>query len=501
MDSDFDEDPPQPHQYPNELSDEEADHSIDADAIPNGHQANNADLEVESDRDGLGPATPNYDPFDTFPNGDDDDNSGGEQLNVEEKHDQAVKEDAASRLLALRADQELCDASITVKGQVFRIHLAIVGEISSVFKMALCGDFKESKEKNLELKSSSPKVVGVILDYAYGRPTSAKLSDFRLCMQVWKEAHMYQIDGLRRVAFGLALEKFWPHHMIEVMKYVKLYCTDEEIAQSISHFAEQFMDSSERCREFYGLSSGELLQALRSESLVGTEDELLDVLLEWVKRNPEAKEDEKEELFECIGLERLACTKRVEALCDSKMCPPSLLAQSSRLGFQRMQGEAAMETFCGSICLDRSSTKIFIRGRDSVAKNLTHFRYGNFAMSGHLFEIENLFLCLALHHRIRPGRGSFQRQAERTRLSAIVIETTGNQHGRMHKRYSSTIVDFTDARQFQAWVSLPISNVKMEARSFWCYLTKAGSGMSYNNDCLGDRCGECRKRKIPTRVF
>lgn len=63
---------------------------------------------------------------------------------MQEPDGDSAKADGSSRLAALCTNNELCDATIIVNDQSFPIHVAIVAEISSVFKKALCGDFKEA---------------------------------------------------------------------------------------------------------------------------------------------------------------------------------------------------------------------------------------------------------------------------------------------------------------------------------------------------------------------
>lgn len=72
----------------------------------------------------------------------------------------------------MRANHALCGRPVIVLDETIPIHLNNVTAVSPVFKTALCGEFKERKEKSIVLIESTIDVVNVILDYAYGNVLS-----------------------------------------------------------------------------------------------------------------------------------------------------------------------------------------------------------------------------------------------------------------------------------------------------------------------------------------
>lgn len=50
---------------------------------------------------------------------------------------------------------------------MFPVHVVVLAALSTFFKAAICGEFKEGKIKSMELNGSSPAAVGVILDFAF----------------------------------------------------------------------------------------------------------------------------------------------------------------------------------------------------------------------------------------------------------------------------------------------------------------------------------------------
>lgn len=67
----------------------------------------------------------------------------------------------------MRINHDLCDAWVEVDGGKIPVHIAVVVDVSPIFKAALCSDFKEGRNKTLALKESSRKCVDVILDFVW----------------------------------------------------------------------------------------------------------------------------------------------------------------------------------------------------------------------------------------------------------------------------------------------------------------------------------------------
>lgn len=143
---------------------------------------------------------------------------------------ESVKEGASAHLAFLRTNHDKCDATIVVRGQTFPIHLAIMAGILPVFQKALCGNFKEGTDKSIDLRDPSIQVVEIVLDFVYGICTSEQLCNFDLCIKVLRDSELYGIQGLRRATCSFAMEKFSPGRLVEMMRHVDVYGTEEERA-------------------------------------------------------------------------------------------------------------------------------------------------------------------------------------------------------------------------------------------------------------------------------
>lgn len=122
---------------------------------------------------------------------------------------------ASAHLAALRTDHELCDAFIVTKKVPHPPK-----HRHPFFKNAVCGEFKEGKEKTLDLKDSCPETLNIILDFGYGIFTDEQLEDFNLRFKVLKDSHLYQINGLHRAAFLFAMQKLLPQHIVPMLQHV-----------------------------------------------------------------------------------------------------------------------------------------------------------------------------------------------------------------------------------------------------------------------------------------
>lgn len=398
----------------------------------------------------------------------------------------SAKERASARLAALRSNHDLCEASITVRGEHFPIHLAIVAEISPVFKKALCGDFKEGQNKSLALNFSSPAVVNIILDYAYGVFQPKQLSDFSLCLDVWMTAHMYSVEGLVEEASKAAFREVTVSNLVDLVQHSTLYGSDEDYSHACRFVAFYFGEVSRNCRSFGSLRFHEMVQILSSNYLVGKEDEILSATMQWVKCNPKAGRYEIDGLFACIRMERLTDLDRIEALCASVTCPPSLVRQSTRICFHRMKAEVAMSKIGRYIAnVQPESARFFVNGVDSLRGNRTHFSCGNFAMAAWVDVGANL--CLKVDHLLqRPARKhSLHDEVKSASVSLYIVECTQGARDAYEQRTTNCSVSFEDGA-FGGTVPLPVSKCAVRDRAFWVFAVQQAA--------VPARCRHCGRR-------
>lgn len=204
------------------------------------------------------------------------------------------------------------------------------------------------------------------MDYAYCIFSTKQLTQFPLCLQVWRAAHHYPIDGLRKEASLFALQYVTPKYMVEFVQHAELYGADQHHVRACSDLDENFVETAKQCPIFRELSCHQMLQTLLSEDLIGTEDELLCVVMKWVDCNPQAPMNEAEELYASIRMERVKTTGKMQELVASETSPPSLVRYCTRLCFQRLHTDIAMQTISGPISVDVERAKFVIRGEDAA---------------------------------------------------------------------------------------------------------------------------------------
>lgn len=187
---------------------------------------------------------------------------------------------ANQRLASVRKKHELCDAMVEVDGDKIPVHLALVVDISPVFEAALCGNFKEGRSKTLVLKESTRKAVDVILDFSYGTISDALSTDVELCLQVWREAHRYEITGLVQHASSSALDLACTKHRVEVFQHAMLYGGDANRKRASKDLAKNIVAvADDRADSFLALHSKQMVSVFSSKYLVATEDEKLEFMM------------------------------------------------------------------------------------------------------------------------------------------------------------------------------------------------------------------------------
>lgn len=396
-----------------------------------------------------------------------------------------AKERASQRLAALRTNHDLCDATLRAQNETFPIHLAIVAEISPVFKKALCGDFKEGQDKSMTLPDTSPEVLNVILDYAYGVFTVAQLMDFSFCLEVWKFSHQYCVESLLQEASLFALTHVSSQNLVQLVQHSILYGTEADHARALNTLAYHFEEVS-HSENFPELTAGQMRDTLSNMLLVGGEDEILAAVLKWQRLNPGAAKEDIEGLYGLVRLERLKDLSHVEALCTSDTCPASLAAVSARLCFQGLQANIGLGRIGHLIDkMKPDSARFFVRGQDSLRGHKTYFSHGNFALSAHVSADGKL--CVAVDHLLqRPSLKRTLRMEVTDALFAVYIVETSTMKEAVSQEETITRLASFDEDGFKTEIILPRSPVMdLRKRSFWVFLTCALTNQ------VKARCGYC----------
>lgn len=283
---------------------------------------------------------------------------------------------ASRRLASMRKNREMCDAWFEVYGKKIPVHMAVVADISPVFKAALCGGFKEGQSKTISLKDSTRRSVDAILDFAYGTISDGLRDNVELCLEVWRDAHVYQIDMLQQKASNVALTLASSKHRCEVLKHAALYGTDEECEQARGVLAEEIIWVSKNCPSFRTLDSKQMVLVFSSKYLVATEDEKLDVMLKWKGLNPKVSAKEIGDIFCLLRLQRLTRREQVEKLCLSKDCPGSLAPKVAQICFNKLNEDIAMRKQTKQLPLETGGLRMFLRKDE-----WEYFSFKNLAMA------------------------------------------------------------------------------------------------------------------------
>lgn len=131
----------------------------------------------------------------------------------------------------------------------------------------------------MALKECSPGAVSVILDFAFCTFETAQLADFPLCLQVWKAAHRFQIDGLSEEPCIFATKNVPLQYMVPFVRHAEVYGADAVLTHAYLALADRFVETAEDCHAFGELTCSQMLPTVFSSFLVATEDELLCVFL------------------------------------------------------------------------------------------------------------------------------------------------------------------------------------------------------------------------------
>ena len=90
------------------------------------------------------------------------------------------------------------DLSIDVERRSFHVHSYLVKLRSPVFERMLADDFKERKEKKIEIKDFNQETVGEMVNFLYGFELRESFEDY---ISLFRIADKYAIEDLKKKSY------------------------------------------------------------------------------------------------------------------------------------------------------------------------------------------------------------------------------------------------------------------------------------------------------------
>lgn len=115
----------------------------------------------------------------------------------------------------------------------------------------------------------------------YGTVSASLDIDIELCLEVWRDAHRFEITDFLQHASSTTLDLSSKKHRVEVFQHAMLYGGDENRERAVKDLAADIVSLADTSFDFSDLNSKQMAQVFSCKHLVASEDEKLEIMWKW----------------------------------------------------------------------------------------------------------------------------------------------------------------------------------------------------------------------------
>lgn len=186
----------------------------------------------------------------------------------------------------LRINRELTDVILSVQGEDFPCHRAILAAASHYFRAMFCSGLRESHEEQVEMKGLDSETMRILLDYTYtGR---ALLTDSNV-QKILEAASQFQFLRVVEACAGFLSKSLHLDSCVGILNLAETHAIPSLKTKAQDFIISQFTKVVAQ-KDFLELPADSLEAILQSDDLdVTFEEFVFDALMRWVK----AQRDER----------------------------------------------------------------------------------------------------------------------------------------------------------------------------------------------------------------
>ena len=216
-----------------------------------------------------------------------------------ERYHDSHSRQSLSALNKLRHEGKLCDVSLLVGDEEFRVHRAVLAGGSPYFSAMFTGSMEESRLSRVSLHHVSAGAVRVLLDYLY---TSRVLVTRDNVQDLLPAADQWQLEWVCTVCCDFLKSQLDTSNCLGIRAFASAHCcTDLKVAAET--FAQQHYLVVQEGAEFLQLDMAEFAELLQSEDLnVETEEQVFESVMMWVEHDVASRHAHLSSLLQHIRL-------------------------------------------------------------------------------------------------------------------------------------------------------------------------------------------------------
>ena len=284
------------------------------------------------------------------------------------------------RLNMQRRQNYLCDITLVAKeGNEFKAHKNILSAASPFFSKLLNSDMREKEEGVIRFEEISESILGVILKFIY---TGSIEVNRKNAKNLIIAADYLLLESLKVIAGRFLEKQMSNYNCISTLHFAEKYRCQELVLRSTNFIQDNFT-SVAMSDEFLNLDSEEVEKWISSENiLVGAEEDVFRIIVNWVEQNKGERKEKFEQLFRHVRLVMLSRDSLLSDVVTNELVTEhfSFLSCASR---RRLQTEAIVirggkKTYCylpeedewkrlaDGLSEDRDHTTQIIKFRDQL---------------------------------------------------------------------------------------------------------------------------------------
>ena len=203
--------------------------------------------------------------------------------------------------------QSLCDYTIQVEGQKFRVHKAFVAAVSDVLHAMLTVNMQESRKDSVELKALSASGVQALLTFIY--TGKMDLTEDNVADVVAAASHLQVTSALTMCTQFLA-GKVGTANCVDILNLSNMYSLSSDLSDSARYCIVENFDKVLREGHHLRMDVKDLTTVLKLDTFrFGPEVEVFRSIRDWIGYDPEHRIKHALEVIKCVRLPLISPTE------------------------------------------------------------------------------------------------------------------------------------------------------------------------------------------------
>ncbi|XP_020792821.1 kelch-like protein 38 [Boleophthalmus pectinirostris] len=225
------------------------------------------------------------------------------------------------QLNVLRHEHILTDVWLCSDQTEIPCHKNVLASSSPYFRAMFCNNFIERHQSKIVLKSITPGILSIIIDYVYTGLVSIHMNNVLSLMQA---AAMLQYGRLFEACSTFLQMQLSPDNCLSMIRLSEiLHC--ESLQVKAKEMAMRSFSDVSASEELCELSLPELMRYLEEDDLCAEEEQVFETLVAWIHHDPLSRKGAISDLFKKVRLRYIHPTYLFQFIASDPLIQSSTL--------------------------------------------------------------------------------------------------------------------------------------------------------------------------------